>query len=168
MSEADDSLPDIPLKRSARDPERIRGVLAQWLAPLVGADGPLTISPLDAPPGGVANETFLFDATWTSGGHDRNGGFAVRLATDTPLFIEQDIEKHARCYEALADVPDVPVPKVYGYEGDPGLLGTPFFVMERIEGDIPRDFPSWRDEGFIVDADPRRRRAMWESAVDVL
>src|SRR3954453_21026482 len=136
MTDTGDDVVDIPLKRSARDPERVREVMAGWLVPKVGADGPLSISPLDAPPGGVANETFLFEATWTEGGRDRSGGFVVRLATDMPLFVASDIEVHAKCYEALADVPDVPVPKVYGFEGDAELIGAPFFVMERIDGDI--------------------------------
>ncbi|MCW2968327.1 MAG: putative adenine phosphoribosyltransferase, partial [Solirubrobacteraceae bacterium] len=109
-----------------------------------------------------------FEASWSSGAAQRREGFVARVASDRPLYLDADIEVHAKIYEALADVPGVPVPRVYGYEPDPGLLGAPFFVMERMSGEVPGDNPSWRTEGFVIDAPPARRRAMWESAVDVL
>jgi len=159
----------IPLKRTARHPEEVRRALASWLAPRVGARGRLSISPLSSPGGtGVANETLLFEASWSAGAGERTNGFVARLASDRPLYIEADIEVHAKIYEALADVPGVPVPRVFGYEPDDSFLGAPFFVMERIEGEVPGDQPHWRTAGFVRDASPERRRAMWEDAVGVL
>lgn len=159
----------IPLKQSTRDPERVRRVLAQWLAPRLGVKGRLVVSPISLPGGtGVANETLLFDAAWSAGGQDHSQGFVARVTNHRPLYAETDLEIHARMYEALADVPDVPVPAVYGYESNPELLGGPFFVMERISGDVPADQPRWYDAGFVVEASPERRRAMWEDAVRVL
>jgi aminoglycoside phosphotransferase (APT) family kinase protein len=60
------------------------------------------------------------------------------------------------------------VPRVYGYEADVELLGAPFFVMERIVGDVPADTPPWQSAGFMYEATPKERRAMWEDAVRVL
>jgi aminoglycoside phosphotransferase (APT) family kinase protein len=57
---------------------------------------------------------------------------------------------------------------VYGFEPDPGVLGAPFFVMERIVGLVPADQPPWASEGFVHDAGPAQRRAMWDDAVRVL
>jgi aminoglycoside phosphotransferase (APT) family kinase protein len=170
MAEFDDEVRAmIPLKQSARDPEKVRQSLADWLGPRLGAGRDLSLSPLTAPGvSGVANETLLFDARWTAGGRERSEGFVARVAADRPLYIEADIEIHAKTYEALADVPGVPVPRVYGYEADPGLLGAPFFVMERIIGEVPGDQPPWQSAGFVHDASPDRRRAMWEAAVQVL
>jgi aminoglycoside phosphotransferase (APT) family kinase protein len=159
----------IPLKGTARDLDHVRGVMASWLAPRVAASSALSVSPVTTPGGsGVANETLLFDATWSSGGREHTRGFVIRVASARTLYLDADIEMHAKIYEALADVPDVPVPHVYGYEGDPALLGAPFFVMERIRGQVPGDTPPWSTAGFMVDADPRARRAMWEDAVHVL
>src|SRR3984957_17865189 len=160
---------EIPLKGARHDAERVRRALGHWLAPRVDARGDLRVSPLTTPGGtGVANETLLFEATWTEGGRDRTEGFAARVASERPLYIEADIEIHAKVYQALADVVDVPVPRVYGYEADPEILGAPFFVMERIDGQVPGDSPHWRTAGFVHDASPERRRAMWEDAVGVL
>jgi aminoglycoside phosphotransferase (APT) family kinase protein len=161
---------DIPLKRTGRDPDDLGRVLGQWLAPrLDGAPRRVSVSGLTAPGGtGVANETLMFDAAWTAGTHERAQGFVVRLASERPLYLDADIEVHAKTYAALADVPGVPVPRVLGYERDPELLGAPFFVMERVDGEVPADTPPWASSGFVHDASPRRRRAMWEDAVRVL
>jgi aminoglycoside phosphotransferase (APT) family kinase protein len=90
------------------------------------------------------------------------------VASERSLYLGANIETHAKIYQALADEPDVPVPTVYGYEPDPSLLGAPFFVMERIIGQVPADNPHWRTAGFVYEASPERRRAMWEDAVRVL
>jgi aminoglycoside phosphotransferase (APT) family kinase protein len=159
----------IPLKRSERDPEEMRARLGEWLGPQLGADGSVELSMPSAPGGtGVANETLMFDATWTAHARERSDGFVVRFATPRNLYLEADIERHYLTYTALGDVPDVPVPRVFGYEGDVELLGAPFFVMERIEGDVPADTPPWASAGFVFDANPEQRRAMWEDAVRVL
>ena len=160
----------IPLKGARHDAARVRAALSHWLAPRVGASRPLVLSSFTTPGGtGVANESLLFDATWIADrGGECTGRFVARLASDRPLYLDADIETHARIYEALAAVPDVPVPRIYGYEGDPEVIGVPFFVMERIEGDVPGDNPHWRTAGFVHDATPARRRTMWEDGVRVL
>ena len=61
-----------------------------------------------------------------------------------------------------------PTPGVLGYEADPGVVGAPFFVMEKIDGVIPTDRPSWATEGFIADAEPAQRRALWERTVRMM
>ena len=161
---ADDALDHIQLKRSQRQPETLQRVLADWLTPRLGAR--VTVSPPEVPEGtGVANETVMFEASWGSG-HQQ--GFVLRIASDSPLYLDADIRVHHDMYAALADVPGVPVPKVYGYEADPGMLGAPFFVMERISGKVPADQPPWATAGFVVDASPDDRRAMWDNAVKVL
>ena len=165
----DETRDAIPLKGSGRDPDQVRRVLGQWLAPRVGAGPDLAVSSLTTPGGtGVANETVLFEASWDVGGREHRQGFVARFASERTLYIEADIEVHAKTYEALADVPGVPVPRVYGYEGDRDLLGAPFFVMERLGGQVPSDQPQWPTAGFVFEASPARRRAMWEGAVRVL
>lgn len=160
---ADDALDHIQLKRTQRDPATLQRVLADWLAPRLG--GTVEVSSPEVPEGtGVANETVMFEARW--GGHEQ--GFVLRIASDSPLYIEADIKIHHDMYAALADVPGVPVPKVYGYEADPGLVGAPFFVMERIAGKVPADQPPWATAGFVFEASPDERRTMWDNAVKVL
>jgi aminoglycoside phosphotransferase (APT) family kinase protein len=168
MATDEEAREHIQLKRSARDPDATRQVMRDWLGPRLGVRT-LDVSPIAPPSGtGVANETLMFDATWSTGGQETTQGFVVRIATDEPLYIGADIKVHHDMYAALSDVDAVPTPRVYGYEPDKELLGAPFFVMERIEGRVPGDQPPWPSEGFVVDASPSERRAMWDSAVRVL
>ena len=48
------------------------------------------------------------------------------------------VEREFRVMRALSGT-DVPVPRVLWLEEDPGILGTPFYVMERVEGRIFTD-----------------------------
>ena len=40
--------------------------------------------------------------------------------------------------------------------------------MERKYGRVPGDQPSWVTSGFVVEATPNERRAMWDNSVAVL
>jgi len=62
----------------------------------------------------------------------------------------------------------VTVPSVLWYEGDTGLLGQPFFVMERMFGRVPVSNPVYNATGWLYDATPVERRHLWESAVSEL
>jgi aminoglycoside phosphotransferase (APT) family kinase protein len=62
-----------------------------------------------------------------------------------------------------------PVPEVLWHEEDPDVLGTPFLVMRRVEGEAPLDFrPSYQVAGFYRDASPAGRRAIWDGVVDAI
>jgi aminoglycoside phosphotransferase (APT) family kinase protein len=152
---------DIALKAHARDPEQVRAALQGWFAGRLGEPG-LRLGPIALPEGtGVANETLMVDAHVD----ERLARYVVRIATARPLYLDADIETHYKMYEALAAEPSVPSPGVVGYEPDPGIIGSPFFAMTRVEGDIPGDRPHYTTAGFVFDASPAERREMWENGV---
>ena len=155
-----------PLKQHHRDFEAARRVLLEWMAARLPQAGELRIGPIQTPTGtGVANETLLFDASWAEGGTRVDTGFAARLGTTDPLWMDHDVSRQYQMYQVLADVPGLPIPRPVGYEADPGVLGTPFFVAQRIEGQVPPDRPHFTKDGFVAQATPRQRRDMWEDAV---
>ncbi|MCW2614459.1 MAG: putative adenine phosphoribosyltransferase [Frankiales bacterium] len=156
---------DVPLKDQGHDPSAMRGVLQGWLMAKVPGARDLRISPVERPSGnGVSNETVLFDATWEGGGRRLVG----RLQTDDPLYLDASVERQYQMYASLAAAPGVPVPEMIGFEPDPSVLGTPFFVMERVAGLVPADNPHWTREGWVVDASPAQRETLWRSAVERL
>ena len=55
----------------------------------------------------------------------------------------------------------VPVPRPVLYHEDPSVLGTPFYLMDRVDG---RVFP----DGALADADPAERRALWMGLADAM
>lgn len=153
------------LKEQTYAVDRVRDGLQSWMRRQIGDPG-LTIGPLRGPAGtGVANETLVFDAIRSAGA---STGYVVRLATADPLYLDYDLLTHYRMYEAMMDYPEIPTPAVLDFESDPTVVGAPFFVMEKIDGVIPTDNPSWGTEGFVVDATPPRRRHLWEDTVAML
>jgi len=157
------------LKGQAHALDRIRHGLEGWMRRRFG-DPALTIGDMRTPGGtGVANETVLFDVQRTTGAATGTpGGYVARLATSDSLYLDYDLALHYRMYEAMMAFPSVPTPDVLGYEADPAVVGAPFFVMEKIAGLIPTDTPSWATKGFIVDAEPAQRRALWERTVRMM
>jgi aminoglycoside phosphotransferase (APT) family kinase protein len=155
---------DVPLKADAHDAAALRTALERWLARRLPNAADLRLSPVQRPNGnGVSNETVLFDAT--SGGTTHR--LVGRLQTDDPLYLDVGIERQHQMYEALFAA-GLPVPRVIGYEPDAGVLGTPFFVMSRVEGLVPPDNPHWTREGWVVDATEVERERLWRSAVEQL
>lgn len=151
-----------------RDLEKTRLALEEWLAgQMPDADG-VTVGELQVPGGtGFSNETLLFDVSYREGGDERARSLVGRLQTpDATVFEDLDVTKQAKVMQAIGAHSDVPVPEVLWAEEDPSILGTPFFVMEKVEGVIPTDVPSYNEVGFVTELDPASRRKLWESAVD--
>lgn len=151
-----------------RDLEKTRLALEEWLADrMPDADG-VTVAELTVPGGtGFSNETLLFDVSWREDGEEQARSLVGRLQTSEPtVFPDLDVTRQARVMQAIAEHSDVPVPEVLWVEDDPSVLGTPFFVMEKVEGVIPTDVPSYNEVGFIAEMPAADRRRLWESAVE--
>jgi len=169
-----DAEPDPPawqphLKEHSQALDQVRDGLERWMRRRLDDPG-LIVGDLRTPGGtGVANETVLFDVDRTAGAAaGSTEGYVARLATPDSLYLEYDLSQHYRMYEAMMAFPTVPTPAVLGYEIDPAELGAPFFVMEKIDGVVPTDAPSWASEGFVVALAPAERRALWERTVRMM
>jgi aminoglycoside phosphotransferase (APT) family kinase protein len=151
-----------------RDPASIRERLTGWLAARRPGAAGLRLSLPVTPKVGFSNETFLCDAEWTEGRVARRESLVVRLAPqDFHVFPAYDLERQFRIMQRLAES-DVPVPRVLAWEPDPGVLGSPFYVMERIAGEVPSEVPCYHAAGFCLEATPERRARVWWSGVDAL
>lgn len=157
--------PSFELKEQTHSLETVRAGLEGWLRERL-EDPDARIDTL-LPPGGtgVANETLIVDLHRGSGDIE---GYVARLATPDPLYLDDDLAKHYRMYETLMSVPTVATPRVLGFEPDASIAGTPFFVMEKIDGVVAADMPPWATQGFIVDATAAQRRSLWEGTVRML
>jgi len=153
------------LKEHEHALDDVQAGLQDWMRGLLRDPG-LRIGPLSSPGGtGVANETLLFDVNRSSGAVE---AYVARLATSDPLYLDYDLTTHYRMYAEMMGMPTVPTPAVIGYESDPRVLGSQFFVMEKIDGATPTDAPSWAAEGFVVDATPAQRRQLWEATTQMM
>ena len=110
--------------------ERLRfdpAPLAAWMADHVaGFAGPLAISQFA---GGQSNPTYRLDT--------RSGRAFVlrRKPPGTLLPGAHAVEREARVMAALGTA-GFPVPRIHGLCEDAGLIGTPFFVMDLVDGRI--------------------------------
>ncbi len=62
----------------------------------------------------------------------------------------------------------LPVARVHWLEQDEKVLGTGFYVMGRIEGVVPPEFPPYHSFGVFFDAAPQKRARMWWSAIEAM
>ncbi|HKV55415.1 MAG TPA: phosphotransferase family protein [Candidatus Binataceae bacterium] len=97
----------------------------------------LTLSDWVHSPGGWSHEIHLFYGTWREDGREIRRGFCVRKDPGAGLLRElSSLKEQYDVIKALEPTP-VPTPRAYWYEADPALLGGPFFVMEKVEGEVP-------------------------------
>ncbi len=155
--------------RTTRDDTRLRERLERWLAGQLGPQAKPAVSEISSPSAsGMSSETLLFEARWTGeGGRAEGGAFVGRMApsaADHPTFPTYDMAMQANVLR-LAGAAGVPVPKVRWLETDPEPLGAPFFVMDRLEGRVPADVPTYVVEGFVCDATDAERRRLQDNTV---
>jgi len=143
--------------------EDLAGALRAWLTERMGADK-VTVSGITRAAAGQSNETILFDAS--------AGGFVEHLvlrrqAVGTTIFRDPDVLREAQVLRGLTAA-GVRVPYVRWSEPDPSVLGTPFFVMDRVEGRVPLGKPSIHTVGWLPTLTRAERERLWSSALDVL
>ena len=90
-----------------------------------GYRGPLQVARFA---GGQSNPTYRLNAA--------SGGYVLRKKPEGVLLPSAHaVDREYRVMTALRDTP-VPVPRTFAYCADASVIGTPFFVMECVEGRI--------------------------------
>jgi aminoglycoside phosphotransferase (APT) family kinase protein len=161
---------DLRLQRTARDAATVPALLEGWLAGALpaGASPAVTLhSGIDA--NGMSSETLVFDASWTEDGVRRTGEYVARVAPspdEFPVFRDYALQDQYDAMRIVGERTDVPVPTVGLFEPTGEVLGTPFFLMDRIEGVVPPDVPpyNWGDN-WLADASPEDQRKLQDSTV---
>ncbi|MVU79563.1 phosphotransferase [Nocardia sp. ET3-3] len=112
---------------------------------------------------GFATETYLFEV------EDDYGSvpLVVRRPPDMSLFPDYDLLRQVLVMKRLAGT-GLPVPTVTWLERGDNPLGSPYFVMNRLEGRAPSDYPSYHTAGNYFEATPEGRARMWWGCVDTI
>ena len=115
--------------------------------------------------GGWSHEIYVFYASWNEDGRAMRQGFCLRKDPGAGLLRElSNLREQYRVIKAL-EATVAPTPKAYWYEEDPSLLGGPFFVMEKVEGDVPNP---WSRAGKQFYADAAKRGKLPRSFTEAL
>lgn len=138
---------------STRDQDELHARLGAWLADRVPE---AAITGFQRPErNGMSSETVLFDAEWTESGTAARGSFVARLAPSDdayPVFPTYDLEAQARVMRLVGERTAVPVPSVRWFEPSPEAVGTPFLVMDRVDGQVPPDVMPYTMGSWLTEA----------------
>jgi len=152
-----------------RDLEKTRAILADWFRAKWPDARDVEVGPLSGPAAtGFSSDTLLFDVSYEDAGRRVVRSLVCRAEpTGFGVFPTYDVGRQFRIMQALAPT-GVPVPTMVALERDPGPLGSPFFLMERVEGRIPTDNPPYHAGGWMTEATPDERAAIWNSGLDAM
>lgn len=165
--------PDFTMQRSGRDVAALTGRLEDWLTTRLpaGAAPRVTIhAGIEA--NGLSSETVLLDVAWTEDGTTRTGEYVARVAPrpeDIPVFPVYALDAQFELLRAVGELTDVPVPGVRWLEPTGEVIGSPFFLMDRVDGVVPPDvLPYTFGDNWLFDAAADDRRRLQEHSVGVL
>jgi len=158
---------------STRDPEQLGARLAAWLRTRVGGDTTPRVTNVQVPSSnGMSSETLLFDAAWSDAQGDHDRQFVARVAPDpaaVPVFPRYDLDEQFRVIKLVGEHSAAPVPAVYWSEQDSTALGAPFFVMERIDGQVPPDIlPYTFGDNWLFNATRDEQQRLQDTTIAVL
>ena len=164
---------DFAMQRSSRDAADAPTALAGWLATQlpVGAEPDVTLhTGIDS--NGMSSETLVLDATWTQNGERRTAELVARVAPtaeDVPVFQSYRLQDQFDAMRLAGELSEVPVPTVRWMEPTGTVLGTPFFLMDRVEGVVPPDvLPYNFGDNWLYDATAEQQRRLQDATVAVI
>jgi aminoglycoside phosphotransferase (APT) family kinase protein len=161
------------LQRSSRDVTTLPVVMSKWLTTVLpaGAAPEVTIeSGVDS--NGMSSETIILTARWRENGQPTAQKFVARVAPtaeDIQVFPTYRLDHQFDVIRTVGELTDVPVPRVRWLEPTGDVLGTPFFLMDYVDGEVPPDvMPYTFGNNWFADAPPARQRELQDATVGVL
>jgi aminoglycoside phosphotransferase (APT) family kinase protein len=150
----------------------LTAALQDWLASRAAHPGRPVVRRVAMPDsGGLSSTSVLFEAAWPGEGPQHNGRYVARMAPEpsaVPVFPRYDLPTQFEVISGVAACCDVPLPTLRWNEPDGGPLGTPFFVMDQVDGRIPLDNPPYVFTGWLLEATPDERAQLQQASVAIL
>lgn len=161
------------LQRSGRDLTTIPAVLPDWLSSVMasGVRPEVSVeSGVDS--NGMSSETIILTGRWEQDGKHVEEKWVARVAPtvqDVPVFINYRMDHQYDVIRLVGELTDVPVPQVRWIEPTGDLLGSPFFLMDLVEGIVPPDVMPYTFGGnWFADAPAAKQRELQDATVEVL
>ncbi|MGE2691455.1 phosphotransferase family protein [Mycolicibacterium pulveris] len=161
------------LEHSSRDVSTLPDVMSRWLSTVLpgGVAPQITVeSGVDA--NGMSSETIILTGRWEQDGQPREQKWVARVAPaaqDVPVFSSYRMDHQFDVIRLVGEQTDVPVPPVRWLENSGSILGTPFFLMDYVEGRVPPDVMPYTFGGnWFFDSPAEQRRELQDNTVDVL
>lgn len=152
------------------DLEAISEKLTRWFVRQLPHAEQISVSELRMPGAGTSNETFFLQLAYTENGVRCEQELVIRWQPKGFLVFPHesyDMKQQFLLQRCLAST-DVPVPPVLWVEEDPGIIGAPFYIMQRVHGWIPGDFPPYHLEGKLFDSSDEEKASIWFGVIDTM
>ena len=116
---------------------------------------------------GFSTETFLFDVTGIKG--DQSSlGLVFRRPPEFAILPDYDLRRQFLTMQRLEPSP-IPVPQVRWIDTGSDALGTPYLIMDRIDGAVSvSDMPPYHRAGIYADTDDAGRATLWNECLDII
>ncbi|MBX7446403.1 phosphotransferase family protein [Mycolicibacterium sp. 3033] len=160
------------LQRSSRDLANVPAALSQWLSTVLPNTTPEITVESGVDSNGMSSETILLSGRWTHGGRPVEQRWVARVApteADVPVFDHYRLDHQHEVMRLVGELTDVAVPPVRWLEDTGTVLGRPFFLMDRIDGEVPPDvMPYTFGDNWLYDASPEQQRRLQDNTVEIL
>lgn len=161
------------LQRSSRDVTTLPAVMPKWLSTVLpGGVTPEVIVESGVDSTGMSSETIILTARWPEGGQPLEQKLVARVAPtadDVQVFPTYRLDHQFDVIRMVGELTDVPVPPVRWLEPTGDVLGTPFFLMDYVDGVVPPDvMPYTFGNNWFADAPAERQRELQDATVGVL
>lgn len=161
------------LQHSSRDTTTLPALLSTWLSTVMpGGVAPDVTVESGVDSNGMSSETILLTGRWQEGGRTVEQRWVARVAPtpeDVPVFPTYRLDHQFEVMRQVGELTDVPVPRVRWIDDAGTVLGTPFFLMDLVDGQVPPDvMPYTFGDNWFADATPDRQRELQDSTVEVL
>jgi aminoglycoside phosphotransferase (APT) family kinase protein len=161
------------LQHTSRDNSTLPAVMSQWLATVMpGGTTPRVTVESGVESNGMSSETIILNGTWEQDGQSHQQRGVARVAPSAgyvPVFPTYRLDHQFDVIRLVGELTDVPVPRVRWMESSGDVLGTPFFLMDHVDGIVPPDVMPYTFGGnWFADAPVERQRELQDSTVEVL
>lgn len=148
-------------------PDRITVQLQNWLASEKPEWRDIQVRPLDVTLGaGFSADIFFVDVAYVDPAGPLSQTLVVRRQPmDLEVVFGSSLSLQGKMMAALDARGDLPVPPWIGMHLDPDLLGLPFLVMGKVEGECAKQKPNYNLEGWLVEMTPEQRRGSFTNAI---
>lgn len=161
------------LQRSSRDISTLPATLGRWLSTVMpgGITPDITVeSGIDS--NGMSSETIVLTGRWTEDGQPREQKWVARVAPtaeDVPVFSSYRLDHQFDVMRTAGELADIPVPQLRWLENTGTVLGTPFFLMDHVDGLVPPDvMPYTFGNNWFADATAEQQRELQRATVQVI
>ncbi|BBY28819.1 phosphotransferase family protein [Mycolicibacterium sediminis] len=161
------------LQHSSRDTATLPALLSTWLSSVMpgGVTPEVTVeSGIDS--NGMSSETIVLTGRWHDEGRAVEQRWVARVAPtaeDVPVFPTYRLDHQFEVMRQVGELTDVPVPRVRWIDDVGAVLGTPFFLMDLVDGVVPPDvMPYTFGDNWFFDATAGEQRELQDATVEVL